>query len=137
MLTCLFALIGSVFIDPKSCPWVWLKIICGTYPTWTYRFDNPVGLLKVIVRVPVGCKCLLTSIDCFYLYKISFKWFTLTFIIIVDLCILHLLDQRSLILKLVLWCDWNFSVVHIQTGYTNLLPLQVCGRLWQWYWLCG
>ena len=36
-----------------------------------------------------------------------------------------------MILKLVLRCVRKLSVGCIQTGYTELLPLQVCKRLWQ------
>ena len=36
-----------------------------------------------------------------------------------------------MILKLVLRCDWKLSVGRIQTGHTNLLPPQVCGRSWR------
>ena len=34
-------------------------------------------------------------------------------------------------MKLVPGCDCKFSVGRIQTGHADLLPLQVCGRLWQ------
>ena len=60
--------------------------------------------------------------------EISFKIFVQSF---VDLCVSYLLDQRSLILKLVLGCDWKLSVGHIQTGHAYFLPVQVCGRLCQ------
>ena len=43
----------------------------------------------------------------------------------------HWSDQHLLILRLVLGCDCNFSVRRIQTGHTDLIPLQVCGRSWQ------
>ena len=46
---------------------------------------------------------------------------------------LHWSDQSSLILKLVIRCNWTFSLGHIQTGLTDFLPLQVCGRSW---WGC-
>ena len=35
-------------------------------------------------------------------------------------CVLYLLDQHSLVPKLVLRCDWIFSVGRIQTGHTCL-----------------
>ena len=40
----------------------------------------------------------------------------------------HWLDQCSFILKLPLGCYWKISVGHIQIGYTDLFPPQVCGR---------
>ena len=40
-------------------------------------------------------------------------------------------DQRSFILKLFLGCVRIFYVGRIQNGHTDLLPPQVCGRVWQ------
>ena len=48
---------------------------------------------------------------------------------------LHWSDQRSLILKLVLWCARKLSVGRIQSGHTYLIPPQVCVRLWWGWWL--
>ena len=53
LLTCLFILIGSVFIDPETCPQVWLKFFCGPYPKRIYVFASPTGLWKVAARLPV------------------------------------------------------------------------------------
>ena len=50
---------------------------------------------------------------------------------IVDLCIFHIMDQRSLILKLVLGCDWKLYVGRIKMGHPHLLPPQACGKSWQ------
>ena len=50
-------------------------------------------------------------------------------LLIVDFCVSYLLDQISLILKLVLGCVRKFSVGRIQTGHNNLLPPQIFGRL--------
>ena len=44
---------------------------------------------------------------------------------------LHWLDQRSLILKICLWCCCKLSVVRIQTVHADFLPPQVCGRSWR------
>ena len=41
--------IWSEFIDPETCPWMWLK----TSTTFTYRFSYPIGLWKVVVRMHV------------------------------------------------------------------------------------
>ena len=41
----------------------------------------PTGFWKVLVRVPVGCNLLLTSIDCFDWSKITFKFFTLVYFV--------------------------------------------------------
>ena len=49
---------------------------------------------------------------------------------IVDLCISYLLDQSSLIIKLVLGCVQKLSLGRIQTGHMDLIPPQVCGRYW-------
>ena len=54
-------------------------------------------------------------------------------LLIVDLCASYLLDHHLLILKLFLGCDCKFSVGHIRTRHTDLLPPQVCSRLW-WGW---
>ena len=51
-------------------------------------------------------------------------------LLIIDLCVSYLLDQRSLILKLVPGCVRNVFVGRIQTGHMDLLSLKVCGRLW-------
>ena len=53
-----------------------IKIVCGTYTNQTYRFSSPTVLWKVVTRVTVDCNCLLTSIDWFDWYKISFKFST-------------------------------------------------------------
>ena len=37
-MICLFVLIGSTFIDTVTYPWVWLKIVCGTFTYQTYKF---------------------------------------------------------------------------------------------------
>ena len=213
MFTCLFALIGSASIDTETYPWVILQIFCGPYPNQKYWFVPPISLWKIVLRDPVECNCLLTSIDCFagskvsfkfftqayfhlfdlfilYLldqhsfilkavlgrdwkfvcgtypnqkywfaspsgswkivtrvlaecnwlltsidwfawYKISFEFFTQAYFHLFDLCILHLLYHRSLILKLVLGCDWKLSVGRIQNGHTNFLPPNDCGRSWR------
>ena len=44
--------IESEFIVTENCPHVRLQIVSGPYPKWTYRFDSPVGLYKVVLRVP-------------------------------------------------------------------------------------
>ena len=44
---------GSLFIDPKTCPWVWLQIFCGKHLNRTYGLSSPVYLWKVMERVPV------------------------------------------------------------------------------------
>ena len=75
LLTCLFVLIVSAFIDPKTCPRVWLQIVCGTYPKKTCVFTSPSGLWKVLTRVPVGCSELFAPIDFFTLSILSFKYF--------------------------------------------------------------
>ena len=79
-MTCFFALIISAFVDLNTCPQVWIQIVYGTYTNWTWIFSYPAGLWKVVVRVPVGCDCLLMPICCFDWYKISFKLFTQCFL---------------------------------------------------------
>ena len=44
--------IGSEFIYPKTCPWVWLKILSGMYPNQTYGFASIAVLWKVVARMP-------------------------------------------------------------------------------------
>ena len=46
--------IGSEFIDPETCPRVWINIFSGPYPNWIYSFYSPVGLWKVVVMMPVS-----------------------------------------------------------------------------------
>ena len=50
-----------------------LGIVYGTYKNRACKFSSPSGLRKFMARVPVGCNCLLISIDFYYWYKISFK----------------------------------------------------------------
>ena len=45
--------IGSEFIDPETCPRVWLQIVYGLYPNRTYWFSSPAGLWKVMTTVLV------------------------------------------------------------------------------------
>ena len=45
--------IGSEFIYPEPCPWVWFKIVSGMYPNRTYILDSTPGLWKFMARVPV------------------------------------------------------------------------------------
>ena len=40
-------------IYPKTCPWLWLKIVCGPYPNRTYVYVSPAGLWNFMARVPV------------------------------------------------------------------------------------
>ena len=55
---------------------------------------------------------------------------------IVDFCLFHLMDQRSLILNIVLRCYRRLSVGCIQIGHTDFVPPQVCVYSW-WEWrLC-
>ena len=131
-MTCFFALTGSAFIDPETCPWVWLKFFYELYPKRAYRFAFPIGFLKVTERVPVGCSDLFTSIYCFACSKISFKFFVQAIFRWFLTCVYYIYLIR------VHW-SWNlslgvivkFSVGHIQTGNTDSLPLQVCGKSWQ------
>ena len=44
---------------------VWLQIVYGIYPNWTYGFAPPEGLLKIVDRVLVGCSDLFALIDFF------------------------------------------------------------------------
>ena len=43
--------IGSAFIDPETCTWVWLQTVSGLYLNWTYRFASPAGLCKSMLRL--------------------------------------------------------------------------------------
>ena len=44
--------IGSAFIDPETCPWVWLQIVSGHIRTRNMDFPSLVGLWKFMTRVP-------------------------------------------------------------------------------------
>ena len=48
------ALIGSIFIDTDTCPWLLLHTVYGVYPNRTYVFSHHIGFRKVVTRVPVG-----------------------------------------------------------------------------------
>ena len=96
-------LIVPAFIYPNTFPWVWLKIFCGLYPKQTYIIASPVGLWKVVVRVPVECNWFLTSIDCFYLSQISFKFFAQDFLCWFLTCLFFIYWVS------VSW-SWNFSL---------------------------
>ena len=43
----------SALIDPEIFYWMWLQIVCGPYPNWTYGFYSPTHLCKFMDRVPV------------------------------------------------------------------------------------
>ena len=45
--------IGSMFIDPETCPRVQIQIFSWAYPNPTYRFASPAVLWKSMARVPV------------------------------------------------------------------------------------
>ena len=40
--------IGSAFVDPETCPWLWLKIFSGVYQNCTYAFASPAYFWKVV-----------------------------------------------------------------------------------------
>ena len=129
-------LILSVLINFDTFSWVRLKIVCGTYTNRTFIFSSPSWLKKVMARVTVVCACLFTSIDCFGRSKIYFKFITQELIFIDDLFILNLLDQRSLVLKLVPECDFKLFVGNMKIRHMNFLPLQFSLRLRQGGQLC-
>ena len=79
-LTCLCTLIGSSFIYPNTCPWVWFKTICGAYPNHIYIFSFPAGFWQVVTRVTVACNLLLILIYYFDWSNISFKLFSQDFL---------------------------------------------------------
>ena len=70
--------IGSLLIDSKTYPKVWLQISSGPYPNCTYRFSAPASLCKVMTRVPVFLLHLFQTIhwlDSSHLLKFdSFLW---------------------------------------------------------------
>ena len=45
--------IGSAFIDPETCTWVWLQIYSWPYPHQTNRFVSPARMWEVMARVLV------------------------------------------------------------------------------------
>ena len=55
-----------------------------------YIFASPVGLWKVVVRVPVGCSYLFASIDCFSLSKPLFELFIQAFFCWFLTCLYHI-----------------------------------------------
>ena len=127
---------GSAFIDPITCTWVCLLVVCGTYYNLTYIFVSPACLWKVMVRVPVGCPYLFKWIDCFAWYNIYIKLFSqdlfcwfLTCVYIVYLIGVHWYINFSL-------GAFDIFVGRIKIGHTYLLSPQVFGRSWQEWWLC-
>ena len=89
-LTCLFALIGSEFIDLEKVSLVWLQIICGLYTNETYRFAYLEDLWKVVERVPVGCSNLFASIDFIDWSNIPFKFFIQVLFFLLLTCGYHI-----------------------------------------------
>ena len=100
--TSLFLLIRSAFIDHETCTQVQLQTVCGPYTNCTYGIDYPVGLCKVMVRVPVGCSYLFDSIDLFASSKISFKWLVQAFFCWMLTCVYH-------IYWISIYWSWNLS----------------------------
>ena len=96
MLTFLFALIGSAFIDPENCLHLFKTIVCGTYIHRIYGFASPIYLLKDVVRVLVGCEDLFASIDWFSWYNISFKFFIQALFCRFFTCVYHIYCIRFL-----------------------------------------
>ena len=67
------------------------------------------------IIVPWGFSCHLCVVDCWY---VCLRWSY----------------HRSLIMKRFLECVIKVSASRIQTGHADLLPHQVCGRLWWGCW---
>ena len=64
------------------------------------RISPPAGSCKVVVRVPVGSSYLLTSIDCFSWYNISFRFFLQAFfvyfwLVFIAFTVPELIDQET------------------------------------------
>ena len=114
-------MIRSVLIDPETCLRVWLKIICGPYLNRMYRFASPVGLWKVMVRVPVGCSAFFASIYCFSWSKISFRFFIQAFFCSFLTCVYH-------IYWIIIHWFWNLSSGFIENFQWDVYKpdIQIC-----------
>ena len=88
-------------------------------------FRTTVQLIQVIII------CLVYYLSIIVLWGFSYH----LCIVYCSLVCLHLSDQHSFILKLVLGCASKLSVGHIQSWHTGLLPSQVCVRSWRGCWL--
>ena len=77
-----------------------------------------------------------SSIDLWSFWNIFQDTCSSLLLLIVDFFVSYLLDQRSLIMKIVLGCDWKLSVGHIQTIHTYLIPPRACPRSWWGFWFC-
>ena len=95
-------------------------------------------LPQVCVRLWRGCWVFFQTCSLQLIALLDMKYpsssFSRLLLLIVDLCVSYLLDQRSLILKLFLSCYYKLSVGRIQTGHTYLHPPQVWVRSWQECW---
>ena len=121
LLTYLFALIVSAFVDPETCPWVWLKTSCGTYPNQAYVFASPAYLWKIMLRLMVGCSDLFASIYCFDWSKISFRFFVQTFFCWLLICVVNrCMSWRCMLLVLSSGFIENFQLVVSKPG------IQIC-----------
>ena len=107
---------------------VWLKFFCGQYTKQTYIFAPPTGLRKVMVRVPVGWKCLLMSIDFFIDLKSPYITLKILTLLIFDLCIYLFTGSVFIYTKT---CPWLW-LQNLCGTYKNrkhgFIPLQACWR---------
>ena len=116
------------FIDPETFHWLWFAKMILT----VFRHKDLLPL-QVCGKSRRGCRFCVTAcwiqsfslLDIKYPSSSSYK----PYLLVVDFSILNLLDQLSLILELILKCDWKISVGCIQTGLMESPPPQVCGRL--------
>ena len=99
-----FVPIVSVIIDPDTCPRVWLKFFCGTYPNQTYWFASPIVLCKIKVGVSLGCNYLSTSIYFLSWSNLFFDLFTIAYFYC-WLVFIAFTGSVFINLKLVLGCD--------------------------------
>ena len=111
-------LIESAFIYSEIFPWMCLKVVCGTYSNWTYGFASPLGLWKVVERVPVECNCLFKSIGFFAWYKTSFKFLAQAYFCWLSTCVywIYLISIH--------W-SWNLSSIVIENLLWALSKLEM------------
>ena len=135
LLNCLFLLIVKSFYYNGTFPWVCEKCFCGPYSNYTHIVDTSSGLWNIVVRVSVGFKFFLTSIDCFYWNKSYFKFIYEYFIDFFYCWVLFLnipYQNCSIVKRLLRWVQ-TFSVGYIKIRNMDLIPPQYCGSLW-WGW---
>ena len=88
-----FTFIGFVFSGLETCPWVCYQIFCEPYPRCKNLFASSADFRTVAVRGLVGSSYLFTSIDWFFLTKISSKLIYQDFLCLLSTCVFAIIGS--------------------------------------------